>query len=120
LRGSPPPQYVKGCVRIMFKIAVMGEKDAIIGFSALGLDIFPVSSDEQARSVLAELTGQSSNYAIIYLTESCAQNLTAEIAKHKNSVTPAIILIPGPEGSLGLGQAALDESVEKAIGANIL
>jgi len=104
----------------MYKIAVMGEKETVIGFSALGLDIFPISSDDEAKSVFAKLASANSDYAIIYLTESYAEKLSAEINRHKTDVTPAVILIPGPNGSLGLGRAALEQSVEKAVGANIL
>ena len=33
---------------------------------------------------------------------------------------PAVSLIPGREGSLGLGQNALRSAVERAVGTNIL
>ena len=33
---------------------------------------------------------------------------------------PAIILIPGREGSLGIGKAALQDAVERAVGIDIL
>ena len=42
-----------------------------------------------------------------------------EIARYKTSVTPAIILIPGKGGSLGLGAQALQSAVERAVGADI-
>ncbi len=35
-------------------------------------------------------------------------------------MTPAIILIPGNKGSMGIGLADINKSVEKAVGANIL
>ena len=41
-----------------------------------------------------------------------------EIDKFKDDPTPAIILIPGREGSLGLGQAALKDAIERAVGAD--
>lgn len=104
----------------MYKIAVLGEKETVIGFSALGLDIFPVESDEAAFEAFRRLTTGSKDYAIIYVTESYAKILASEIEKHKTDVTPAVILIPGPGGSLGIGRAALDEAVEKAVGTNIL
>jgi V/A-type H+-transporting ATPase subunit F len=47
-------------------------------------------------------------------------NLENEINKYKDKPTPAIILIPGREGSLGLAQAALRASVERAVGSDIL
>ena len=105
----------------MFKIAVLGEKDSIIGFSALGLDVFPVGSGDEALSAFRKLVGsEEDSYAIIYVTESFYETLASEIDKYKDSVTPAVILIPGSSGSLGVGQSALDAAVERAIGANIL
>ena len=32
----------------MYKIAVMGDRDSIYGFAALGLDTFPVTEKEEA------------------------------------------------------------------------
>ena len=58
--------------------------------------------------------------AIIYIEEGLAAELSQEIDKFKDSPKPAIILIPGREGSLGLGLTALNDAVERAIGTNIL
>ena len=102
----------------MYKIAVVGEKDSIIGFSALGFDIFPIDR-ENAVSEFRRVSSDK-DYAIIYLTETFYEELQHELDKFKESVTPAVILIPGAEGSLGFGATALDASVERAIGANIL
>ncbi len=49
-----------------YKIAALGDRDSVIGFRALGLDVFPVDSVEQARSTLHRLAKE--NYAIVYLT----------------------------------------------------
>ena len=43
-----------------------------------------------------------------------------EIDKFKDSPMPAIILIPGREGSLGIGKEALQSAVERAVGIDIL
>ena len=40
--------------------------------------------------------------------------------KFKDSPTPALILIPGREGSTGMGLTALRAAVERAVGTNIL
>ena len=103
----------------MYKIAVLGEKDSIIGFSALGLDVFPVEGPEDAQASFRRLAA-SGSYAIIYVTESFFEPLSSDIEKYKDSVTPAIILIPGSGGTLGLGQSALNLAVERAVGTNIL
>lgn len=103
----------------MYKIAVLGEKDSTIGFSALGLDVFPVETSEEAQKTFRQLAANG-NYAIIYVTESFFHPLSHDIERYKDSITPAVILIPGSGGSIGLGQSALDSAVERAIGANIL
>ena len=40
--------------------------------------------------------------------------------RYKDELTPAIILIPGKEGSLGIGAANIKKAVERAVGADIL
>ena len=91
-----------------------------MGFRALGLDTFPAANSEEARSVLRSVTREGEDYAIIYLEETLALQLQPEIDKFKDSPVPAIILIPGREGSIGLGQQALKAAVERAVGTNIL
>lgn len=109
-------------MKAMYKIAVMGSPDTVMGFKALGLDTVPVRTGEEARKALKELTRPkgTDEYAIIYVEENLALELEEDIAKFKDSPRPAIILIPGKEGSLGLGQSALQAAVERAVGANIL
>ncbi len=105
----------------MLKIAVVGGRESVMGFKAVGLDVFPVSDAEEARKTLHKLTRESDGqYAIIYLEENLAAELEQEINRYKELPSPAIILIPGREGPLGLGQAALKAAVEKAVGTDIL
>ena len=107
----------------MYKIAVLGDRDSVLGFKALGLDIFPVEGVEEGRHALHKLAkpaaGSQPEYAIIYITEQLAQSIRADIDKYKTSVTPAVILIPGKSGSLGLGAQALQSAIERAVGADI-
>ena len=105
----------------MLKIAVMGGRETVMGFKALGLDVFPVEEAE-AKETLRRLAhgADGSNYAIIYVEENLAAVLETEIDKYKDKITPAIILIPGKNGSLGLGQNALRVAVERAVGSDIL
>ena len=101
-----------------YKIAVLGDKDSVLGFKALGLDVFPAENVEEAKRTLHELAKE--NYAVIYLTEQYAAGMGPEIARYKDVPSPAIILIHGREGPLGLGQSALKAAVEKAVGIDIL
>lgn len=102
----------------MYKIAVLGDRESVMGFKALGFEVYPASSSEQAREIISHLAG--GEYAVIYITEQLASDIEDEISKYKDSVTPAIILIPGKEGTLGSGMRALHSAVERAVGADIL
>ena len=73
---------------------------------------------EQAREALHRMAKE--DYAIIYMTEQLAAQLPQEIARYKDALTPAIILIPGKEGSLGIGMDNVKTAVERAVGADIL
>ena len=43
-------------MRAMYKIAVIGALDSVIGFKALGLDTFPVEDAEGAKKALRQAT----------------------------------------------------------------
>ncbi len=101
----------------MYKIAVIGDRDSVLGFKALGLDVVFADDTQTAKAALTRLAKE--DYAVIYLTEQFASEMKAEIAHYKDSPTPAIILIPGKEGSLGLGMEAVHKAVERAVGADI-
>ncbi len=102
----------------MYKIGVIGDKDSILGFKALGLSVFPVTEIEEAKNVLHKLAKE--DYAVIYITEQIAKDITTEIDKYKDKRFPAIILIPNNQGSLGIGMRGVKKSVERAVGADIL
>ena len=105
----------------MLKIAVIGGRDTVMGFKALGLDCFPAADSAEAGKILRRLTRESEeDYAIIYIEETFAEQIQNEINRFKDSPSPAIILIPGREGSTGLGLQALRDAVERAVGTNIL
>lgn len=101
-----------------YSIAVLGDRDSVLGFQALGLTACPAETVEDAKATLHRLAKE--NYAVIYLTEQYAQFMAPELERYKDRLIPAIILIPGKEGSLGLGMANVKKSVERAVGADIL
>ena len=101
-----------------YKIAVLGDKDSVLGFKALGLEVCPAQSADEAREIIHRLAKE--NCAILYLTEQLAVQLQSELQRYKDALTPAISLIPGKEGSLGIGMANVKTAVERAVGADIL
>lgn len=100
------------------QIAVLGDKDSVLGFKALGLSVFPAETADEARAVLRRLARE--DCAVVYLTEQLAARMEADIARYKDKLTPAVILIPGRQGSLGIGMSGIRKAVERAVGADIL
>lgn len=101
----------------MSKIAVLGQRDSVLGFRALGLTTVFAESRETAVRELHRLAREE--YTIIYVTEDLAQQMMEEINKYNDDPSPAVILIPGKGGSLGVAQARLQRAVERAVGADI-
>ena len=102
----------------MYRMAVMGDKDSIYGYAALGMDVAPVTEDVEAVKKLRELA--EGDYAVIYITEALAARIPGEIARYREQMLPAIILIPGVYGNTGAGIANVKKSVEQAVGSDIL
>lgn len=102
----------------MYKIGIIGGKESVLGFKAVGLDVFVCSRSEEARTLLHQLAGEE--YAILYITEALAADLAEDMDRYKDARLPAIISIPGKEGSAGTGMRSVSKAVERAVGADIL
>lgn len=100
------------------KIGVVGDKDSVLAFKALGIDVFPVITPDEAKHAVDRLA--RTDYAVIFITEQAAQNIEETIERYNKSVLPAVILIPGNQGSLNIGMQRISDNVEKAVGMNIL
>ena len=87
-----------------YRIAVIGSWESVMGFRALGLETYPVTAPEEARETIREL----------------AKDLPDVLDRYKDELRPAIILIPGREGSLGIGMNNIQQSIQRAVGADIL
>ncbi|MBK5242479.1 V-type ATP synthase subunit F [Clostridium sp.] len=102
----------------MHKVGVVGDKDSILAFKALGIDVYPVIEIEAAKKAIDTMA--LNNYAVIFVTEQIAQHLGETIKRYNRQMLPAIILIPSNQGSLNIGMQKIRDNVEKAVGVNIL
>ncbi len=102
----------------MYKIGVIGDRESVLGFQAVGLDVFSVGDAEEAKKTLKRLAKE--DFAIIYITEQFYQYMMKEVEEYTDSRLPAVIPIPGKDGSLGIGMTSVKKSVERAVGADIL
>lgn len=103
----------------MYKIGIIGDRDSVLGFMALGFAVHEARDAAEAGTILHKLAHDES-YAILFIVENYAMQLEAEIAKYKNNPLPAIIAIPGKNGSTGYGMNNIRSAVERAVGADIL
>lgn len=101
----------------MYKIAVVGDKESILGFSAIGMDIYPAYEEEEIKSIIPQLIEE--NYAIIYITENVRIKAEKYLEKLKKSKIPAIVTIPNNTGSTGYAEKRIKEMVQKAVGIEI-
>ena len=102
----------------MYKIAVVGDKDSILGFKALGVSTYPVTGKKEAMDALRAI--EKEKVAVVCITEAVAQEIEEEVERLQRQPLPAVALIPNNKGSLGLGMQLIKRNAEKAIGADIL
>ncbi|MGX7104456.1 V-type ATP synthase subunit F [Globicatella sanguinis] len=101
-----------------YKVAVVGNRDAILPFKMIGFETFPVNTADETKKTLRQL--ENDQYGIVYLTEDFAQEIPDIIQYYDTVVTPAVILIPTHRGNFGIGAQKIQDNVEKAVGMNIL
>lgn len=102
----------------MFKVGVVGDKDSILAFKALGVDVFAVYEADEARKIVDTIARDK--YGIIFITEQIARLIPDTIERYDEKIIPAVILIPSNQGTLNIGMDRINKSVEKAVGTNIL
>ncbi len=100
------------------KMAVIGDKDSVFAFKAVGVDVFGAASKGEAKERLKELVKE--NYKVIFLTEDLAKKLQAFLERYKTTPYPAVIPIPRSGQAQGFAMESLKRDMEKAIGADIL
>ncbi len=102
----------------MYKVAVIGDSASVLGFASLGLSVFCETEPQKVSKLIKKLA--VNDFAIIYITEPIALLVEDTIKKYRNSQLPSIILIPAIKGNSGNGMRILHETVEKAVGSDIL
>lgn len=101
----------------MSKIAVVGDRESVLAFRALGVEVFSPHGEKEIRQTLDRLARR--DYVLIFLTEAYASQAQETVERYKTKAVPAIILIPDSQGSRGLGMQEISDNVEKAVGMNI-
>ena len=101
----------------MYKVGVIGDRDSVIGFRALGMAVFECLAGQEAEKLLRQLVGE--NYAVIFITEELAEANLGLLRELRDLKLPAVIPVPSVRGTTGLGLRQVQESVKKAVGMDI-
>ncbi|MHC4744660.1 MAG: V-type ATP synthase subunit F [Planctomycetota bacterium] len=101
------------------KVAVLGDADFVMPFSALGLDTYPVPDGheqivENAKKII------EGKYALVVVAENIAPAAEEVFSAHENVPMPCIVVVPFTTESEGFATRALGEVLKMATGINLL
>jgi len=100
------------------KVFVVGNQEAVLGFSLVGVRGKAVSSASEVNDALDEALSNT-NVGILLVTEDVARLVQARMDQLKlRSTVPLVVEIPGPEG-VATDQPSLNEVVMRAIGVKL-
>lgn len=102
----------------MYKVGIVGDKDSVLGFMALGIGVFPAENPEEIKKTVLHLVEEK--YAVIYITEKAYLQAQDTVERYQSQQLPAIIVVPGMGEKLGLGMNAMRESSKRATGMDLL
>ena len=71
----------------MYKIGIIGERDSVMGFMAIGFSVHEAPDPETAAKILHRLA-KDETYAIIFMVENYAKAIPEDIARYKDSPLP--------------------------------
>ena len=102
----------------MSNIALIGEKEVIIGFNLIGLQLFPVTQPEAAIKAIKECS--QNNCAVIFITNEIAQTIMGKIEEYQKQSPMTICILPNRSKETELSMKILRKNIERAVGTDIL
>lgn len=111
-----------------YKVAIIGPKNVVSGFKALGVTSLEAQDSTETLVILKKIkkdieeqTPDTDKFASVLVIESLLQGIPEEdMARISSGALPAIVALPGIEGSQGAGIAKLKKLTQRAIGSDIL
>ena len=106
------------CMAEKKQLGVIGERDAVLAFRALGMRVIAAETQESIEHAIQTLVKEG--IPVIFMTEKAHRLAEKLVGHYQGDVNVSIIPIPGSRGSDGRGMQHVRANVEKAIGADIL
>lgn len=100
-------------------IAVLGSSDFAMPFSALGVDTFDVTDEQQsvidsAKKILEE------KYSLVVVAENVAPQAEQVFSAVRQKTLPCILVVPFTTESEGFATQSLGKALKLAMGVNVL
>jgi len=92
------------------RIAVIGQKDSVLAFRALGMDIF-FTDENDGQVILSDLVKQG--YPIILMTEHEYMLNTELVEKHNETAYPVILPVPDGISHYGIAMDKITANMER-------
>lgn len=96
--------------------AIIGDKESLAGFTALGVDGYPAHTRAETETALEK--AQRAGCALILLTEAAALHVRARIEALRQKEGPLICILPD-EAKPGQADRALETVLRQAAGAGL-
>jgi vacuolar-type H+-ATPase subunit F/Vma7 len=101
------------------KVAVIGDADFVMPFSALGLDTFAVTGKagdikDNGRKIAED------RYSLVVVAENVAPAIENIFACRLNEPTPCIVVVPFTTESVGYATKSLNRAIRLATGVDIM
>ena len=101
------------------KVAVLGDADFVMPFSALGVDTYAVGRErEQIVKAAEQIVRQE--YALLVVAETIAATADEVLAATEAKATPCVVVVPFTQASEGFASEALGRVLKLATGIDIL
>jgi V/A-type H+-transporting ATPase subunit F len=98
------------------KVAVIGDRDSVLGFTALGAKVITPELEKVREAVI---TAVKEEIVVLFITERMAEPIPDLLSDLSRRPLPAVVVIPDASGSKGLGLDKLDEIIVRAVGSHL-
>jgi V/A-type H+-transporting ATPase subunit F len=100
------------------KVAVLGDADFVMPFSALGVDTFPAEQHPQVVEAAAKIV--EARYALVVVAEDVAMAAHEVFAETESEPIPCVVVVPFTTEAEGFATEALGRVLKLATGIDIL
>ncbi|MBN1572606.1 MAG: V-type ATP synthase subunit F [Deltaproteobacteria bacterium] len=98
------------------EVAVIGDRDSVLGFSALGVAVMTPAPDKVREAVVKAVKDE---VMVLFITERMAETVSDLLEDLSERPFPTVVTIPDASGSMGLGLKKLDDIIVRAVGSHI-